>query len=430
MSDPVLLDLKALRQDTARVRAALASRGDYDGPLDEILALDAESRRTQLECEDLQRRRNELSVAFQQAKRAGKDVTAVQHEAETVKARLETVEPELKALRGKIADRMAWIPNLPHPEVPVGRDETANAVVKEWGTPRQLDFTPKPHWELGEALGLFSVEGAARLAGSGFALFLGQGARLERALINFMIDLHVREHGYVEVWPPALALRDVMFGTGQVPKFEDDMYRLERDDLFLIPTAEVQLTNIHRGQTLAEADLPYRYVGFTHCFRREAGAAGRDTRGLIRLHQFDKVELVKLVHPDNSEIELATLVNEASTVLERLELPYRVLALCTGDMSFASARTFDIELHAPGVGRWLEVSSCSNCTDFQARRAEIKFKPADGGKAAYVHTLNGSGVALPRLVIAILENYQRADGTIAVPKALEPYVGCSVLECA
>lgn len=427
-----MLDLKDLRQDAERYRAALAKRGDHAAQIERLLDLDAQARAAQAECESLRAKRNEVSKAFSKARAAGEDIAALQAQAEEVKARLGETEGREKALIDERQGLLAALPNLPHESAPVGGEDVNRELPdRAWGEPRpkaDWPFEPKAHWDLGEALGIYSAELGASLAGSGFSVLKGAGARLERALINFMLDLHARR-GYTEVWPPALARREVLFGTGQIPKLEDDMYRLERDDLFLIPTAEVQLVNLHRGgKPLPEDALPIQYAAFTSCFRREAGAAGSMTRGLLRMHQFDKVELVRITAPERSAEAFEELLDDACEVLRQLELPYRVLELATGDMSFASHRTFDLEVYAAGVDQWLEVSSVSNCLDFQARRAGIRYKPAAGGKPQFVHTLNGSGTALPRVVVGILENNQREDGTIEVPEALRPYVGCELLE--
>jgi seryl-tRNA synthetase len=347
------------------------------------------------------------------------DLLAVLKESgETVKA----LDGEVREIDGRLDDLLLNLPNLPHPEAPDG-DATRNQVVRSWGEPRAFDFEPLPHWELGARLGLFDLPRGAKISGSGFPVFTGAGARLVRGLINFMLDLHTREHGYTEICPPFLVNRATMTGTGQLPKFAEDAYSVPSDDLYLIPTAEVPLTNLYRDEILEAGQLPMGLVAWTPCFRREAGAHGKDTRGLIRVHQFDKVELVRLVPPDSSDAEHELLTGQAETVLRRLGLPYRVLALAAGDTGFSSARTFDLELWAPGAGLWLEASSSSTFTDYQARRANIRYRPAPGAKPEFVHTLNASGVAFPRTIAAILENYQQADGTVRVPEALVPYLG-------
>jgi seryl-tRNA synthetase len=328
----------------------------------------------------------------------------------------------MAGLREELATLELTVPNIPHESVPVGRDEDDNVLVREWGEPHTLTDGPAPHWEVGEALGILDIGAGSRVAGSGFVTLRGPGSRLSRALIAFMLDVHTKEHGYLEVSPPYLANRDAMTGTGQLPKLEEDMYHAAVDDLFLVPTAEVPLTNLHREQILEPGTLPLRYTAHTPCFRREAGSYGKDTRGLIRVHQFDKVELVQVVEPERSYDVLETLTGHAETILQRLDLPYRIKVLCTGDLSFAAAKCYDIDVWAGGIERWLEVSSCSNFVDFQARRAGLRYRPEDGGRAVYAHTLNGSGVALPRTIIAILENYQTDRGTVVVPEALRPYM--------
>jgi len=418
-----VLDLKAIRQDPEPLKAALAKRGaGHAERIDRILALDIERRQLQTQRDQLAGEQNQASKAIGARQKAGESADDEIAALREIKQQVKGFDSQLGELRTQLDEELPWLPNPPHEAAPVGPDESSNELLRSWGEVRSLPFEAQAHWDIGERLGILSIEGAARLAGSGFALLTGAGARLQRGLISFMLDLHTQRHGYTEVWPPSLALRQVLYGTGQLPKLEHDMYCLEKDDLFLIPTAEVQLVNLNRDKVLSEADLPKAYCAFSNCFRREAGAAGKDTRGLIRLHQFDKVELVKLVVPETSEAQLEQLTADAEAVLQALELSYRVVALATGDLSFASQRTYDLELWAPGVGRWLEVSSCSNCGDFQARRTNIRYKPAGGGKPRFVHTLNGSGVALPRLVVAILENYQCEDGSVTVPAALQPYL--------
>jgi len=317
---------------------------------------------------------------------------------------------------------MRWVPNVPAPDTPVGRTAEDNVLVREWGKPGTFAFKPRPHWDIAARLGIIDFERAAKVAGSHFALFRGDGARLERALINFMLDVHTSEHGYTEIAPPLIVNRASMFGTGQLPKMEEDMYRCELDDLFLIPTAEVPVTNMFRDEVLDANDLPIKLTGYTPCFRREAGSYGRDTRALMRVHQFDKVELVKFVKPNSSDGELESLLTDAETIMQRLELPYRVMRLCTGELSFAAAKCYDIEAWAPGIGRWMEVSSCSNFKAFQARRMNMRFR-GESGKPEFVHTINGSGVALARTVLCLLETHQLPDGRVTIPEALRPYMG-------
>jgi seryl-tRNA synthetase len=394
--------------------------------LDRLEALDREWRALLAEAEALKAERNAASEEVARRKRA-------REPADDLLARLRESGDRARALDGAVRekeealDRAALaIPNLPHPAVPDG-DAAANRVVRSWGDPRRFDFTPRPHWEIGEALRLFDLPRGARLAGSGFPLFTGQGARLVRALAGFMLDLHTREHGYLEVQPPYLVNRAAMVGTGQLPRFEDDMYRLPDDDLFLIPTAEVPVTSIHRDEILEASALPAAFVAYTPCFRREAFSHGKDTRGLIRVHQFDKVELVRLVPPGTSDAEHELLTGHAEAVLQRLGLPYRVVELAAGDTGFASARTFDLEAWAPGVETWLEVSSASTFTDFQARRAGLRWRPAAGARPEVLHTLNASALAFPRTIIAILENGQNADGSVTLPPALAPYFGADAI---
>jgi seryl-tRNA synthetase len=358
-------------------------------------------------------------------KTAGEPADDLLDELKTLSDRIKKLDVETADVDRALEELLLQLPNVPLPDVPTG-DATANRVLREWGTKPDFAFAPKPHWDLGAALGLLDLPVGAKIAGSGFPLFAGQGARLVRALASFMLDLHTREHGYTEIQPPYLVNAASARGTGQLPDHEQNMY-VTADGYYLIPTAEVPVTNIHRDDMLAAADLPVAYAAYTPCFRREAGAHGKDTRGLIRVHQFDKVELVRFTRPEDSPAEHERLVGHAETVLQRLGLPYRVLVLATGDIGFASAKTYDLEVWAPGVGAWLEVSSASTFTDFQARRANIRFRPAPGAKPTYVHTLNASGLAFPRTIIAILEHYQQADGTVVLPEALRPYVGADRL---
>ncbi len=419
-----MIDLKRLRQDPDGSRASLLRRRDPSiGPLlDDILELDRQRRELLVHAESLKAERNAASEEVARRKRA-------KEPADELMARLKASGEEVKALDARLRDvetaldqRALAVPNFPAAETPDG-DAAANRVVRTWGEPPRFDFTPRPHWELGAALGILDLPAGAKLAGSGFPLLRGAGARLSRALASFMLDLHTREHGYEEVAPPYLVNRATLTGTGQLPKFEEDLYGIPSDDLFLIPTAEVPVTNIHRDEILEAGNLPLGYCAWTPCFRREAGAHGKDTRGLIRVHQFDKVELVRFTRPDESAAEHERLTGHAEAVLQRLGLPYRVLELAAGDTGFGSARTFDLEVWAAGVGTWLEASSSSTFTDFQARRANIRFRPEPKAKPEFVHTLNASGVAFPRTIIALLENNQAADGSVRVPEALVPYLG-------
>jgi seryl-tRNA synthetase len=414
-----VLDIRRLREDEAGLRAALA-RKQAAVDLDSILRLDRERRRLLTEVEALKSRRNAISKEVGLRKQRGEDIEPIKAEMRELGDRIAALDQRVRDTDAQLESLWIAVPNVPHASVHDGRDASDNRVVRIHGAPRAFDFKPRSHVELGERLRIFDFERAARMTGSGFPLYVGAGARLERALINFMIDVHTREHGYIEISPPFLVNSASMTGTGQLPKMKDDMYFLPADDLWLIPTAEVPVTNYFRDEII-ERPLPIAFVAYTPCFRREAGAAGRDTRGLIRVHQFDKVELVRFVDPARSYDELELLVSHAEAILQRLGLHYRVVQLCAGDLSFAAAKCYDIELWAPGQNAWLEVSSCSNFEDFQARRAGIRYRKADG-KPAFVHTLNGSGVALARLVVALLENGQRADGSVVLPEALRPYM--------
>ena len=418
-----MLDIKLLRQNPEIVRDALARRGEDDAVLDEVLAADEERRKLIYEVEQLKKRRNEVSDDIARMKKDGRDASAAILEMREVSAKIKEMDDAVRALDEKLAALLLAIPNIPHPSVPLGKDESENVEVRRWGTPRKFDFKPKPHWEIGVDLGILDFERAAKITGARFTVFRGAGARLVRALISFMIDMHTKEHGYTEVYPPFLVNRESMIGTGQLPKFAEDMFRCEGTDYYLVPTAEVPVTNLYRGEILDASQLPIYHVAYTACFRAEAGSAGRDTRGLVRQHEFDKVELVKFVRPETSYDELEKLVGDAEDVLQRLELPYRVVMMCTGDVGFAAAKKYDPEVWMPSYGRYVEISSCSNFEAFQARRADIKFRPAPGAKPEYVHTLNGSGLAVGRTFAAILENYQEADGSVTIPEALRPYMG-------
>ena len=418
-----MLDIKLIRDNPQFVRERLATRGRGDeARIAEVAALDEQRRQLISEADNLKAERNKVSKEIGALKAAGKEAGAPMAAMKEVGNRVAALDAELAALEARLQDILLMIPNLPHASVAVGKEAADNPEVRRFGEPRKFDFQPKPHWELGEKLGILDFPRAAKVAGSGFILYMGAGARLERALINFLLDLHTSEHGYTEVFPPFLINRAAMIGTGQLPKFEEDMYRLRDEDLYLAPTAEVPVANIHREEILREDQLPIQYCAYTPCFRREAGAAGKETRGMIRVHQFDKVEMIKFVKPETSYDELDKMVANAETVLQRLGLHYRVVLLCTGDMGFASTKTYDIEVWAPGQKAYLEVSSCSNCEDFQARRANIRFKGADG-KNRFVHMLNGSGTALARLFVALLETYQQTDGSVKLPEALLPYMG-------
>jgi seryl-tRNA synthetase len=420
-----MLDIQQIRHDPEGVRARLAARGnpaETDAAVERLGALDAERRGLVAEADALKGRRNLVSREVGEMKRRGEDAGVLVAEMRAVGDRIGEIDVRVRAVEEERDALLLNIPNVTDSSVPVGGEE-ANTVVKTWGEPRRLAFAARPHWEVAAELGMLDLAGGAKVAGSGFPAYRGIGARLQRALINFMLDLHTTEHGYTEIEPPFLVGRDAMTGTGQLPKFEDDAYRIESDDLFLIPTAEVPVTNLHRDELLPGDRLPIAYTAYSPCFRREAGSAGKDTRGLLRLHQFDKVEMVRFERPEASDEALERLVAQAERVLQLLELPYRVLLLAAGDTGFSSAKTYDLEVWAPGVERWLEVSSCSNFRDFQARRAGIRFRPEAGAKPEFVHTLNGSGVALPRTVVALVENGQQEDGSVVLPEALRRYAG-------
>jgi seryl-tRNA synthetase len=421
-----MLDINHVRQDLDSVRQALASRQYPTQSLDRFVALDAERRRVNGEADAANRQRNEASKKIGALLQIGK-----YDEAEAMKAEvagLKEKQAELERLRDEadaaMRDLLAGLPNIPAPDVPVGADETANKEIRRWSEPRQFDFEAKDHVDLGTNLGILDLERAAKIAGSRFAILNGAGARLERALINFMLDIHTREHGYTETLPPFLVNRAALFGTNQLPKFEEDLFHIRDERGFaLIPTAEVPVTNYHAGEILDEAELPKYYTAYTPCFRSEAGSYGKDTRGLIRQHQFEKVELVKLCRPEDSETEHEKLTADAERILQLLELPYRTVILSTGDMGFGARKTYDIEVWLPSQKTYREISSCSNCGDFQARRMDTRFRRAGGGKPEFVHTLNGSGLAVGRTWIAVLENYQQPDGSIEVPGLLRPFVG-------
>lgn len=413
-------DMKALRGSPEVFKKAIEDRAekiDVDG----LLKMDASWRSLVSRIDELKHEKNVASERIAGLKKKGKDASTEIKRMKEVSQRIKKMGEEARVLEGDIREIMVVIPNVPHESVPFGRDSAANVVVKEWGEKKPLCENPLPHWEVGEILGILDFPRAAKISGAHFASYCGAGATLERALVNFMLDLHVNEHGYKEMFPPYLVNRDSMFSTAQL-RYEEDMYRCEVDDLFLDPTAETPLINLHRNEILKTEDLPIRYVGYTACFRREAGSYGKETRGLLRVHQFNKVELISIMEPEKSYEELEIILNHAEKVLQLLEIPYRVCSLSTGEISFASAKTYDIEAWAPGVGKWLEVSSVSNCTDFQARRAQIKFRREKGAPSEYVHTLNGSGLATPRTFAAIIENYQEKDGTVVVPEVLRPYM--------
>jgi seryl-tRNA synthetase len=417
-----MLDIKLLRENLAEVKARMATRGS-EVDWNEFVSLDRERREALANIERLKERKNRLSGEIGQLKKSGGDVAALMREVEEVSAAIRDGEGPLADIEARFEQFMLTLPNLPHPTVTVGKTSDDNQEIRRWGEPPKFDFEPKNHWDIGEELGILDFERAAKIAGSRFAVYRDAGAKLERALINFMLDLHTRENRYKEMIPPALVNRAALVGTGQLPKFEDDLFRLAEGEYFLIPTAEVPLTNLHRDELLERENLPIRYVAYTPCFRSEAGSYGKDVRGLIRLHQFNKVEMVKFTEPETSYNELESMVEDAEEVLKRLKLPFRVVELCTGDTGFASAKTYDLEVWLPGQNTYREISSCSNCEDFQARRANIRYRKDKKGKPIFVHTLNGSGLAVGRTLVAILENYQQKNGSVIIPEVLRPYMG-------
>jgi len=422
-----MLDIELLRKNPEFVKERLRlRREDYPKLVDEALRLDEERRSILKELEALRAERNALSKEIGKRKSKGEQTAELEGKVKEIKEKIEGLEDQLSKVEEQLKSVMLSIPNIPHQSVPVGKDETENVEVRRWGVPREFDFEPKAHYEIGETLGILDFERGASLAGSRFTVMWGWGAKLERALINFMLDFHT-SRGYKEVWVPHLVKPEILEGTGQLPKFEEDLYFCERDGLYLIPTAEVPLTNLFRDTILEEKDLPIYLTAYTPCYRREAGAYGKDIRGIIRQHQFDKVELVKIVHPDTSDQELEKLTADAEEILKLLGLPYRVVALCTGDLGFASAKTYDIEVWFPSQNKYREISSCSNCTDFQARRMNTRFKDSEGRKR-FVHTLNGSGLAVGRTLAAILENYQQKDGSVVVPEVLRDYLKADVIK--
>jgi seryl-tRNA synthetase len=415
-----MLPMQLIRSDPERIREGARLKGVTDAPIDALLQTDQDIRHIQAQLQELQQRRNETSKRFRDIKNKAEQ-DRVREEMRQVGEEIRRFEESLAPLEARRDAMLLQIPNLPHPAVPPGAGEEDNIEVERWGEPRAFGFTPRPHWELGEALGMVDFERAAKISGSRFFMLKALGSKLNRALINFMLDWHV-SRGYTELWPPYLVKRDSMIGTGQLPKFEEDAFRTDPDDLFLVPTAEVPVTNMFRDEILEPGTLPRSFVAYTACFRREAGAAGRDTRGMIRVHQFDKVELVKFVEPATSYDELQSLLRDACSVLQALALPYRIVQMCTGDLGFTASMKFDPEVWMPGQGRYVEISSCSNFEDFQARRANIRYRPAPEARVEFVHTLNGSGLA-GRVLPAVMENYQEADGSITIPDVLRPYMG-------
>jgi seryl-tRNA synthetase len=426
LREKIMLDLKFARTNLDLIKAVLKNR-HYDLDLSRFESLDLDRRKRLSQLEELRHRRNRVSEEIATIKKRGDDASQLISEMKQVSSDIKARERELSGILEELDELLMVIPNIPHDSVVVGKDDRDNPVVRTWGEIREMDFEPLPHWEIGENLGILDFARAAKIAGARFALYMGLGARLERALINFMLDIHTREHGYVEVLPPFLVNSASMTGTGQLPKFKEDLFKIENSDYYLIPTAEVPVTNIHREEILAEHTLPIYYVSYTPCFRSEAGSYGKDTRGLIRQHQFNKVELVKFVRPETSYEELEKLTRDAEEILKRLELPYRVVSLCTGDLGFSAAKTYDLEVWLPAQKLYREISSCSNFVDFQARRSGIRFKSKGTGGTELVHTLNGSGLAVGRTLVAILENYQQRDGSVVIPEALRGYM--SGIDC-
>lgn len=421
-----MLDARFVRENIVTVKRALEDR-NYSLSLDEFLQFEEERRLLQRESEELRNKRNTVSEEIGKMRTQKQDASELIREMKAVSDRIRELDEKIKILEENTDEFLLVVPNIPHESVPVGRDETENAEVRKWGEPRIFDFEPLNHWDIGTILDIIDFERASKIAGARFSITKGYGARLERALMNFMLDLNTSK-GYKEVFPPIIVNRDSMRGTGQLPKFEMELFKISDPEFYLIPTAEVPVTNIHRNEILNEKDLPIYYTAYTPCFRREAGSYGKDVRGLIRQHQFNKVELVKFAKPEKSFEELESLTGDAEDILRRLELPYRVIVLCTGDLGFAASKTYDLEVWLPGQQRYREISSCSNFTDFQARRANIRFKREGKKGTEYVHTLNGSGLAIGRTVVAILENYQQKDGSVIVPEALRPYMGVEVIK--
>ncbi len=418
-----MLDIKKIREDFDGVKAGVERRCKGDFGIDRVKELDAKRREVLAEVEALKNKQNVTSREVPKLKKAGEDTTALFAEMKQLSARIKELDGEVSSIEEELRTVLLGIPNVPNPQVQIGEDDSDNVELRKWGTPREFGFEAKAHWDIGEGLDILDFERAGKISGARFTVYKGLGAKLERAVINFMLDLHTEEQGYTEILPPFMVNRDAMTGTGQLPKFEDDMFYVPAKDFFLIPTAEVPVTNLLAKEIIPGDQLPIYYTAYTPCFRKEAGSAGRDTRGLIRQHQFNKVEMVKFTLPETSYEELEKLTNDAEEVLKRLGIPYRVVRLSTGDLGFSSAMTYDVEVWMPSYGRYVEISSCSDFEDFQARRANIRFKRDKDHKPEFVHTLNGSGLAVGRTVAAILENYQQEDGSVVIPEALRPYMG-------
>jgi len=423
-----MLDIKRLREDFDNVKKAVESRGQGDFGIDQVPVLDKERRELLAKVEQMKNQQSVKSKEIPKMKKAGEDTTELMAEMKKLSEEIKTLDAQVRDVETKLRDTLLNIPNTPYKDVQIGADDSDNVELRKWGEPRTFDFEQKAHWDIGEDLDILDFERAAKIAGTRFTVYKGLGARLERSVINFMLNLHTEEHGFTEILPPFMVNRMAMTGTGQLPKFEEDMFYIPQKDFFLIPTAEVPVTNLYDNEILDEAQLPIYHTAYTPCFRAEAGSAGRDTRGLIRQHQFQKVELVKFVKPETSYEELEKLTAAAEEVLKRLEIPYRVVRLSTGDLGFSSAMTYDIEVWMPSYGRYVEISSCSNFENYQARRANIRFRPSEKGKPEFVHTLNGSGLAVGRTVAAILENYQQEDGSVVIPEVLRGFMGVDKIE--
>lgn len=417
-----MLDIKRIRENAEAIEKSLNTRnGDYC--VKDVLNLDTKRREIISRVEEMKAKQNTVSKQIPKLKKEGSDCTAVFAEMKALSNQIKTEDDVLKKVEADLRSALLYLPNIPNPEIQTGTDDSDNKEIRRFGEPQPFDFKIQAHWDLGTNLDILDFERAVKITGARFSMFKGKGARLERAITNFMLAVHTEEQGYTEIAPPFMVNRASMTGTGQLPKFEDDAFHLEKEDFFLVPTAEVPVTNIYRGEILDAADLPIKYTAYTPCFREEAGSAGRDTRGLIRNHQFDKVEMVKFAHPDTSYAELESLTHDAEVILQLLKIPYRVVELCTGDLGFSAAKTYDIEVWMPSYNRYVEISSCSNFEDYQARRANIRFRDPETKKTRFIHTLNGSGLAVGRTFAAILENYQNADGSITIPDALQPYMG-------
>ena len=423
-----MLDIKRIREDFDGVKKAVESRGKGDFGIDKVREYDVERRKLLAEVEQMKNQQSTSSRQIPVLKKEGKDTTELMAEMKQLSEKIKVLDGQVSEVEAKLRDALLNIPNTPYKDVQEGADDSDNVELRKWGEPRKFDFEEKAHWDIGTDLDILDFERATKIAGTRFTVYKGLGARLERAVINFMLNLHTEEHGFTEILPPFMVNRDAMIGTGQLPIFEDDMFHVPAKDFFLIPTAEVPVTNLRMNEIIDEAELPIYYTAYTPCFRKEAGSAGRDTRGLIRQHQFNKVEMVKFVKPETSYDELESLTAAAEDVLQKLEIPYRVVRLSTGDLGFSSAMTYDIEVWMPSYGRYVEISSCSNFENFQARRGNIRFRPAEKGKPEFVHTLNGSGLAVGRTVAAILENYQQADGSVVIPEALRGFMGVDKIE--